>query len=175
MNAITTARAGSATQALARRLEPLRAWWGTLARREQRLTLLAVAVVGLFLVWSLAVRPAWNTLRQAPAQLDALDVQLQAMQRMAAEARELRASPSVPPAQSTAALQAASARLGERARLAIQADRAVLSVTGIDSESLRSWLAEVRSGARARPIEAQLARGPQGFTGTVTVLMVGAP
>jgi general secretion pathway protein M len=175
MNTTTAVRTGAPAQALARRLEPLHAWWATLKRREQRLTLLALAVVGVFLVWSIAIRPAWTTLRQAPAQLDALDAQLQAMQRMAAEARELRASPSVPLAQSSAALQAASARLGDRAKLVIQADRAVLSVTGIDSESLRSWLAEVRSGARARPLEAQLARGPQGFTGTVTVMIVGAP
>jgi len=175
MNTTAAARTGSTLPALAQRLEPMRAWWRTLARREQRLTLLALSIVGLFVVWTLAIRPAWTTLRQAPAQLDALDMQLQAMQRMAAEARDLRASPSVPLAQSTAALQAASSRLGDRAKLSIQADRAVLSLTGIDGESLRSWLAEVRSGARARPLEAQLARGPQGFTGTVTVLIVGAP
>ena len=94
---------------------------------------------------------------------------------LAAEARELRASPVVAPAQSTAALQAATERLGEQARLTVQGDRAVLILTGIDSESLRSWLAEARSGARARPIEAQLARGPNGFTGTITVTLLGVP
>lgn len=175
MNSAATARPGSSSPTPSSRLEPLRAWWATLARREQTLTLLAATVVGLALVWIVALRPAWTTLSQAPAQLDALDAQLQAMQRMAGEARELRASPSIPPAQATAALQAASARLGERAKLVIQGDRAVLSVTGIDSESLRSWLAEARSGARARPVEAQLARTPQGFNGTVTLTIVGAP
>lgn len=175
MSTAATARPGTPSDAPASRLEPLRAWWATLARREQVLTALAALVVAMAVVWLVALRPALTTLRQTPAQLDALDVQLQSMQRMAAEARELRASPSIPPAQATAALQAASARLGDRAKLVIQADRAVLSVTGIDSESLRNWLAEVRSGARARPAEAQLTRTPQGFTGTVTLTIVGAP
>lgn len=165
----------STPAALAGRLAPLRAWWGTLARREQRLVLIAATVLGLLLLWLVAIRPAWSTLRQAPAQLDALDTQLQAMQRLAAEARELRAAPAIPPTQAGAALQAATERLGDEARLTIQADRAVLSVAGVDSESLRSWLAEVRSGARARPIEAQLARGPNGFTGTITLAIVGGP
>lgn len=161
--------------ALAARLAPLHAWWNRLARREQRLVLVAATLIGLALLWLVAIRPAWTTLRQAPAQLDALDVQLQAMQRLAAEARELRAAPTIPPAQSGAALQAATERLGDEARLTVQGERAVLSVTGIDGESLRSWLVEVRSGARARPIEAQLARGPNGFTGTVTLAIAGAP
>jgi general secretion pathway protein M len=83
------------TAALAQWLAPLRAWWGTLSRRDQRLMGVGALVLGLFLLWSLAIRPAWNTVRTAPAQLDALDLQLQSMQRMAAEARELRAAPSI--------------------------------------------------------------------------------
>lgn len=165
----------SAAPALAQRLAPLRAWWATLSRRDQRLLGLGALVLGLFLLWTLAVRPAWSTVQMAPAQLDVLDLQLQSMQRMAAETRELRAAPSIGAEQSGAALKAASERLGDRAKLVQQGDRAVLSLNGIGSEDLRNWLAEVRSGARARPVEAQLARGPQGFTGTVTLSIGGAP
>lgn len=175
MNTSSTRLSAVEVGAWGRRLAPLRAWWGTLGRHEQRMALLALAVIGVFVVWALAVKPAWNTLRQAPAQLDRLDAQLQTMQRMAAETRELRAAPSIGTEQSAAALQAAGDRLGDRARLSVQGDRAVLSVNGITAEDLRNWLSEVRSGARARPIEAQLARGPQGFTGTVTLSFGGAP
>jgi general secretion pathway protein M len=45
----------------------------------------------------------------------------------------------------------------------------VLTLNGVSGEQLRSWLAEARSGARARPVEAQLSRGPQGYTGTLVV------
>lgn len=171
----TTSGAAAALNALVERLGPVRAWWRARARREQHLVIGAAVLVGVLLLWLVAIRPAWTSLRQTPAQLDALDLQLQAMQRLAAEARELRAAPAVPSSQSSAALQSATERLGDRARLTVQGDHAVLSVTGIDGTSLRSWLAETRSGARARPVEAQLARGPNGFTGTITVSLPGTP
>ncbi len=169
MSALSSPSRGAKFDALSKQLAPLRAWWSSLPLRERRLVLLAGAVVGIFLAWSLAIVPAWRTVRDAPAQIDALDAQLQTMQRLAAESRELRSAPTIPATQSAAALQTASARLGDKAKLSLQGDRAVLTLEGVDSEPLRSWLAEARSGARARPIEAQLARGPQGFTGTVTV------
>ena len=97
------------------------------------------------------------------------------MQRMAAEAQVLRAAPSITVEQSNAALRAASARLGDQAKLAIQGDRAVLTVNGLDSDALRNWLTEVRTGARARPIDAQLARAAQGFNGSITVTLAAAP
>ena len=66
---------------------PARSWarcaraGGALAARERRLVALAAAVLGAFLLWTVAVQPAWRTLRDAPAQREALDAQLQTMQR----------------------------------------------------------------------------------------------
>jgi general secretion pathway protein M len=160
---------------LGQRLAPVRAWWAALPARERRLVLAAAAVVAAFLAWVLAVQPALRTLREAPAQLETLDAQLQTMQRLAGEARELRTASPLSAAQSAVALKAASDRLGDKARLSVQGERAVLTLNGVGSEALRNWLAEVRSGARARPIEAQLSRGPQGFTGTLTLAIGGTP
>jgi general secretion pathway protein M len=150
-----------------------RGWWAALPRRERRLVGVAAAVLGAFLVWLLAVQPALRTLREAPAQIEQLDAQLQSMQRLATEARELRAAPPLGAAQSLLALKAASDRLGDKARLSVQGERAVLTLNGVGSEALRNWLAEVRSGARARPIEAQLSRGPLGFSGTLILATGG--
>ena len=77
---------------------------------------LALVVAGPAL--AAAVQPAWRTLRTAPAEADALDAQWQQMQRLAAESKELRAAPPVAPAQSAAALKAATERLGGRAACA---------------------------------------------------------
>jgi general secretion pathway protein M len=135
----------------------------------------AAAVVGLFLVWLVLVQPAWRTVREAPAKLDKLDGQLQQMERLAAESRDLRNATPPPLAQAQAALRSATERLGEQhARLNQQGDRAILTVTNVSGEQLRGWLAEARSGARARPIEAQIGRNPQGFSGTITVALGGA-
>jgi general secretion pathway protein M len=156
------------------RLAPVQAFWAGLSPRDRRLLAVAAAALAFLLVWLLAVQPAWRTLRDAPAQLEVLDTQLQTMQRLAGEARELRAAPPLGTAQSALALKAASDRLGEKGRLAFQGERAVLTLNGAPSEALRSWLNEARAGARARPVEAQLSRGPQGFNGTVTVAVGGA-
>jgi general secretion pathway protein M len=91
------------------------------------------------------------------------------MQRLAAEAAQLRAQPAVSAVQSTAALQAATDRLGDSGRLALQGDRAVLTLNGASPAQLRDWLSEARSGARARPVQAQLTRGDNGYSGTLAV------
>ena len=154
-------------------LGTLRARWRALSERDRRLVGLAAAVLGAFLLWSVAIQPAWRTLRDAPAQRDALDAQWQTMQALAAEARQLRDAPALGAEQAAAALRAASERLGGKARLSLQGSRAVLTLNGVSSTQLREWLAEARAGARARPVEAQLARNPQGFSGSV-VLQIGA-
>jgi general secretion pathway protein M len=160
--------------ALMQALAPVRQRWAALSVRDRRLSALAGAVLGLFITWTLAVQPAWRTLQAAPAQRDALDAQWQAMQRLAAEAKELRGAPPVSIEQSSAALQAATERLGNKGRLSVQGERAVLTLQGASTSQLRDWLAEARSGARARPVEARLTRAAQGYSGTVVVALGGA-
>jgi len=154
--------------------QALAARWQALGARERTLLQLAGAALALLLLWSAAIQPALRTLRQAPEQLAQVDAQLQQMQRLAQEVRELREQPPVPAAQALQALRAASERLGSAARLSITGERAVLSLSGIDGEALQAWLGEVRSAARARPIEANLQRGPQGYSGSI-VLVLGVP
>lgn len=149
--------------------------WRQLPTRDRRLALFAAAVLGLFLLWTLAVRPALRTLAAAPAQIEAAELELQAMQRLAAEAAQLRSIPPMPAAQAALALKVASDRLGDGARLSVQGDRAVLTFTRLGPEALRNWLAEVRAGARARPIEARITREAQGHSGTVTLVVGGPP
>lgn len=153
----------------------LRARWQGLALRERRWVAIAAAVLGLYLVWALAVQPAWRTIDRAAAESERLEVQWQEMLRLADEARELRATPAVDPEDARDALEAATARLGAAGRLALQGDRAVLTLNGVGSGALRDWLTEVRSGARARPLEAKLARGSGGYSGTLVVAIGGGP
>ena len=156
-------------------LAPLRTWWRTLADRERRLLSAAAALLIIGLVWLLAVQPAWRTLARAPEQLDTLDGQLQTMQRLATEAQQLRSAPPVAPEQAAAAIQSATERLGDKAKLSLQGGRAVLTLTGVGTGALRDWLAEARAGARARPIEANLTRGAQGYSGTLVLALGNAP
>ena len=163
--------------ALAQSREQLNVWWRARAPRERVAVLAAAAVLGLLLAWLVLVQPALRTLREAPARLDALDTQLQQMQRLAAESQGLRGTAPVSQAQAAAALKAATDRLGDKARLSMQGDRASLTLNGVSPEALRGWLLEARSAARVRPVEAQLSRGAPGYSGTLVVMLApgGAP
>ena len=164
---------GNASGGLVSLRQQAKTWWRSRSKRERQAVALIVAVVLLFIVWTVLVQPAWSVARSAPAELDALDAQLQQMQRIANESRGLRNTAPVGAAQAGIALKAASDRLGDKARLNLQGDRAILTLTGVTPEALRAWLSEARAGARARPVEAQLQRGPSGYTGTVTVSFGG--
>lgn len=152
-----------------------RTWWAGLGARERRLLLIGGGVLGAFILWSLAVAPAWRTLRQAPAQLAAAEVQAQQMQALAAEAASLRAVAPVPMAQAQAALSAATGRLGEAAKLSLQGERAVVTLKGIGSDQLGAWLGEARAGARARVVEASLRQTQPGrYDGSLTLALGAA-
>ena len=150
------------------------AHWQALGERE-RLAVGAIGVLlGLLLAWSLLLAPALRTLKTAPTELERLELQLQQMQAQAQEAVSLRAAPPVPPDQAQAALKASVEHLGTAARLNLTGDRAVVSLNGIAPELLQGWLGEVRAAARARPVEAQLTRGPKGYSGTLVLSLGGA-
>lgn len=150
-------------------------WWRALSRRDRRLARLGAFAVAVVALWGLGVQPALRTLREAPLAIERLDAELQQMQLLAAESASLRAAPPVAPAQGATALKAAVARLGDKARLAIQGERATVTVSGVDGAMLRSLLAESRSAARARPVEAQLVRGAKGYDGTLVFSLGGPP
>ena len=143
--------------------------WKGMAPRERVAAGVGIAVLVLFIVWMLLVAPALRTLREAPAKLDKLEVQLQQMQRLAAEAKTLRGAPEVSVAQAVEPLKMATERLGGGATINIQGDRATLTVTGVSGDALRDWLGEARTAAHARPVEVTLNRNPQGYAGTVVV------
>lgn len=147
--------------------------WQSLGERERLVVGTVGVLLGLLLAWSLLVAPALRTLKSAPAELETLELQLQQMQAQAQEARALRTAPPVPPAQAEAALKASVEHLGAAARLNITGDRAIVTLNGIAAPALQAWLAEVRAAARARPVEAQLTRGPTGFSGSLVLSLGG--
>ena len=163
----------TATTRLTAALAPAQARWQALGARERRLLVWAGRLLAVALVWFVAVQPAWRTARAAPVRLDQLDSQLQQMQRLAGEARQLRGAPAVGAVQAQAAVKAACDALGGAARLQLGGDRATITFTNIGGPQLREWFDEVRTAARARPREASLTRGTQGYSGTVVLALPG--
>jgi len=157
-------------------LQPALAAWGRMALRERRLVTLGACVLGAFLLWAIALAPAWRTLNTTPALRDAAEAQTQQMQALAREAATLRAVAPVPLAQAQQALTTATARLGSAGKLSLQGDRAMLALKGVDSEQLAAWLGEARAGARARVVEASLNQtSPGRYDGSLTLAMGAGP
>ena len=82
-------------------------------RERQALGAGFVALIAV-LIWLTLVQPAWRTLREAPAQLDEIDRQLQQIRVTATEVTALRAVAPVSAQQAAAALKTATDRLGAR-------------------------------------------------------------
>jgi general secretion pathway protein M len=143
--------------------------YADLAPRERVLVALMGLALAFLLVWMVAVQPAWRTLDRAPALRAQADLQWLQVQALAGEARQLRALPPVPAAQAQQLLQSATAALGGRGKLVVQSDQATLTLNAATGEDIRQWLAQARSGAHARPVEADLTRAGEGYSGTLVV------
>jgi general secretion pathway protein M len=170
MNTTTAPVQGSRWAALT---APWRQRWQSLGPRERRAVAGVAWAVGLALLWFVGIAPAWRSASTAAARLDQLDAQLQQMQRLATEATALRALPPVGGLQSQSALKAATDALGPAGRLLLGGERATVTFANATGTQVRDWLAEARSAARVRPVEANLTRGPQGYSGTIIVQMPG--
>lgn len=155
--------------ALTEARDQLRARYAKLDARERQMVLVIAGALAFLAIWLLLVRPAWTTLDDAPALRAQADAQLLQMQAISSEARQLRALPPVPQSVAEQVLKSATDDLGGKAKLALQGERATLSVTGINGEDLRAWLIKARGGARARPVEASLTRSGDGYDGTLVV------
>lgn len=147
------------TSSMAGAMAPVRARWAALAPREQSLVGGAAAVVGLALLWWLAVAPALQTLKNAETQRRTLDAQWQTMQSLQVQAQALQSQPSINQAEALRALESSVKQgLGATAQISVVGDRATVTLRGTPADALAQWLAQARVNARTLPSEARLVR-----------------
>jgi general secretion pathway protein M len=151
---------------------PATTWWAQRPPREQRLLLAAALLLGGALLWTQLLAPAWRTVRSFEAQRNALDTQQQRMLQLQAQAKRLQALPAPDAQGSQQALQLAVKEvLGPQGSLQVQGNVATVTLRQASPEALAQWLARTRTSARLVPHEAQLQRSPQGWSGTVRLLL----
>lgn len=153
--------------------QTLRTWWNQRPPREQTMLSAVVVLVLAALMWTMAIAPAWRTVKAYPAQRAALDAQLQQMQTLQAQATALQSRPALAPQAAQAGLQAAVTDLGPRASLLILNQQATVTLKGVEAETLARWLAVVRVEARMLPTQAQWRRDGRLWRGTVTFTLPG--
>lgn len=142
----------AALQALAQR-------WQALSPREQRLLSFGAVLLAMALLWWLALAPALRTVREAPAQQAALDAQWQELKDLQAQAQSLQQQPRMTQAEALRALQNSTTQLlGNSAQIQTLGERSTVTLKAVPAPALASWLAQVRTQARAVPVQAQLLR-----------------
>jgi general secretion pathway protein M len=132
--------------------------WAHLSNREQR----AVSVLGgllvLLLFWSVAIAPAWHTLRASEARRVQLAQQQAHMQALQAQAQALQQRPALSRDEAWRTLQSLSQPLGKQLELTVQGERVSVQVKAMPAQALAQWLSQARTQAQALPIEAHWVR-----------------
>lgn len=148
--------------------------WNSLPRREQRLVLVALALLLVALLWWVGLAPALATLRSADKQHQLLAVQLQQMQRLQAQAKTLQAQPRLALLEARRLLEASVKPLGATAQLVVAGERVTVTLRGASADALAQWLTQARLNARAVPSEARLVRSAAGTWDGTLVLTLSA-
>jgi general secretion pathway protein M len=140
-------------------MSALKLWWAGLGAREQRLAGIAGLIVGIALLWWVAIAPALSTLRTTGQQHAAIDSQLQSMRVLANQARDLRANRPLSYEESLRNLESSVKQtLGSGATLAVTDNRASVNLRAVNADALALWLNQARINARVVPSEMRLTR-----------------
>jgi general secretion pathway protein M len=155
-------------------MAPVQQLWRAAAPREQRLLILAAAVVAVGLLWWVGVAPALKVVKSAPAQELALEAQLQSMKQLQLQAKDLRAQAPLSAADARTALEQSLKALGASAQIGGQAERLTVTLNNAAPDLLAQWLAAARQNARMAPKEAHLKRNAKGgWDGTLVLQLPG--
>ena len=158
----------TAVQALGQR-------WQTLSPREQGLLSWGATLLALAVVWWLALAPALRTVREAPAQQAGVDAQWQQLKDLQAQAQTLQQQPRMTQAEALRALQNTTTELlSTSAQVQTLGDRSTVTLKAVPAPALATWLAQVRTQARAVPVQAHLKLSAAAWSGSV-VLSLPAP
>lgn len=133
--------------------------WDILAPRERLGLSVAAWVLGVGLLWWVALSPALQTLRSGNIQRTALDSQLQHMQGLQSEAQALKTQPQLTRTEALKALETSAKQgLGSTAQVTTVGDRITVTLKGTSPDALAQWLVQARANAHALPVEAKLTR-----------------
>ena len=156
------------------------AWWKELGARERQLVMAAGALVLLALLWWVCLAPALRTLASAPAAHAQLDVQLQQMVTLQAQARALQAQPRVNRDDALRSLESTVKQgLGANAQMQVAGgsagDGVLVTLGGTPPDALVQWLSQARSNARAVPREVHLTRSQVSVARPIAFTPASAP
>jgi general secretion pathway protein M len=144
--------------------------WKQLPPRERLVLSCAAGLLAGLLLWLLALAPALQVGRTAPAQIARLEADQQRMTEWSESANAWRDKAQGRPTDLRASLAASTgSTLGEQASISSSAELAQVRVQAISASQLSDWLSLVRQQTRITPSEVELQADPDGlWSGSVT-------
>ena len=162
--------------------DALRARWQALSSSEQRSLSGLAWVLCLALVYSVALSPAWQTLKHSQAQREQLSQQLAQMQALQAQAQALQQRTPLSRDEALRTLQSLSNSAGSGLQLTVQGERVSVQVKALPASALAQWLRLVRTQAQCLPVEAHLNQAssaspgaPLSWNGTLVLSLPSRP
>ena len=149
--------------------------WQQLNRRDKVVVCSAVSAFVLMFVWWALVATPLQVLRQADKQQRNLDMQLQAVQSLQAQAESLKAQPTMKREAALAMLQSSVKRYDAFSQLDVVGERVTVTLRALPADELAKWFALARTSARALPIEARLIRSPGAIPSWDGILVLSLP
>ncbi|HYW58394.1 MAG TPA: type II secretion system protein GspM [Polaromonas sp.] len=144
----------------------VRGVWRGLAKRDQTILGLGLASAIAMIVILLGIIPAARTLHSASTRQAQVDKVLLHMQVLQARAQALQTQPRLNRDEALQALQASLPLLGDNVQMAVNDQRATVTVLAARPDALAQWLVHARVNARAIPLEARLIRSRTGIEAT---------
>lgn len=136
--------------------------WQALSPRDQQIVSVLAALIGVVLLWLVAIAPAQQTLRDSEARRAYNAQQLARMQALQAQAQALQTRTPISREASLRRLQ--SLTPSPRFQLNVQGDRVSVQLNAVPATTLAQWLTQTRQQAQALPIEVHLTRSQPSAT-----------
>ena len=134
----------------------LRARWQDLTASEQRSVSFVASVLGLLLVWFIAIAPALTTVQESSLRRDQVAQQHAHLLGLQAKAQSLQKQ--TPLSRDEALRRLQSTMLTPGMQLNVQGERVSLQLKAVPASALAQWLTQARTQAQALPLEAHLTR-----------------
>jgi general secretion pathway protein M len=151
---------------------PLKATYDALSVREKTILGFAAFLVLFAFIWLVLISPALQILKTAPAQHLVLDQEIQAIQKMAVEAKSIQAEPKEMPANFDLSLKSLSENmLPGKTNITTSGDRVTISINGVSGQNLSQWLEAIRTQLHSKPQDAQLKYVETQWQGTVVLAL----
>ena len=140
----------------------LHARWQDLTTREQRSVSFVASVLGLLLVWLIAIAPALTTVQQSDLRRAQVAQQHAHLLGLQAKAQSLQKQ--TPLSRDEALRRLQSTMLTPGMQLNVQGERVSLQLKAVPASALAQWLTQARTQAQALPLEAHLTRSASANT-----------